>query len=150
MAKRGQLAKRGHLRLVLSRAIDPVRPNEKIGRNFPRLAELVDHVDRERASASENLGCTQVGAENIGEFALRVPQLLDRVVEHIDRIEVPAAIDWPPPCLVTLDQGDEYIELVALLTALWSTPTGVDCSKRCAVIFVGPNGPDIHDCPLQY
>jgi len=40
-----------------SGVFDLVRTNEKVGRNFPSLTDLVDHLDRERAPACENLRC---------------------------------------------------------------------------------------------
>ncbi len=60
-------------RRLLSRAIDPVRPNEKVGWNFPCFTKLVDHVYRERASASENFGRTRARAQEFGKLALCVP-----------------------------------------------------------------------------
>src|SRR2546421_12785134 len=45
-----ELGYRADLR-TLSGAIDPVGPDQKVGRNFPRFADLVNHVDRQGASA---------------------------------------------------------------------------------------------------
>ena len=39
---------------VLSRGIDPVRPNQKVGRNFPRVADLMNHIDGKRTPARED------------------------------------------------------------------------------------------------
>ena len=44
---------------LLRSSFDSIRPDKKIGRNFPCLANLVDHVDREGASAGENFRRTR-------------------------------------------------------------------------------------------
>src|ERR1700680_376977 len=47
---------------------DPARPHQKIGRNLPRLADLVNHLDRQRTAPVQQLGCTRPRAEQLGEF----------------------------------------------------------------------------------
>jgi hypothetical protein len=44
--------------LLLSGVFDLVRTDEKVSRYFPRFADLVDHVDRERAPPRENFRST--------------------------------------------------------------------------------------------
>ena len=71
-----ELIKRG-VNAQAALSIDLIRSDEEISRNFPRLTDLVDHVDSERASARENLGRTRARAQELGKLALGVPQLLD-------------------------------------------------------------------------
>src|ERR1700680_3686196 len=136
----------------LSRAIEPpsagsggsldlVGTNQKVGRNFPRLADLVDHLDRERAPTRKNFRGTRPRAQEFCQLRLSVPELVDRIPEHIDRIESPLDFDRPSLCLVDVDQREEHIELVAFLRSLRCTPTGLDRSKRRAVILVRANRP---------
>src|ERR1700693_1704821 len=89
----------------------------------------MDHIDGERAPAREDFGRTGTRAQKVGELGLRVAQVIDGIVEHIDGIETLVALDWPTPGFVALDQRDEYIELVTLLAALRRTPASVDFSE---------------------
>jgi hypothetical protein len=43
----------------LGSSFDFIRTDEEIGRDFPRLADLMDHVDSKRAPAGENFRCTR-------------------------------------------------------------------------------------------
>src|ERR1700686_643474 len=65
---------------------DPARPHQKIGRNLPRLADLVNHLDRQRTAPVQQLGCTRPRAEQLGEFGLRMSELFDGVVQQVDWI----------------------------------------------------------------
>jgi hypothetical protein len=53
-------------------AFDLVGSNEKVSRNFPRLADPVDHLDSQRTPAGENFRCARARAQEFRELALRV------------------------------------------------------------------------------
>src|ERR1700730_1494370 len=55
--------------------------------NFPRLADLVDHLDGKRASTRKTLRGTRARAQKFRKLRLGMPELVDRIPEHIDRIE---------------------------------------------------------------
>src|SRR6202035_1909420 len=92
-----------------------VRPDEKVGRNLPSFADFVDHFDRERAPARQNLGGARARTQELGKLGLAVPKLVNRILKHVDRIEALAGFDWPAPRLIALDKRDEHIELVPSL-----------------------------------
>src|SRR5215831_16869577 len=62
----------------LSGSFNLVRPNEQISRNFPRFADLVNHVDRQRTPARENFGSTGARAQERGQLGLGMTQLGNR------------------------------------------------------------------------
>src|SRR2546425_11828792 len=80
-------------RKVLSRSFRLVGTNEKVRRNLPRFADLVDHLDRECAAAHQNFRYTRPRAEEVSKFCLSVTELLDGIMQHIDRIEAPVHFD---------------------------------------------------------
>ena len=64
-----------------------------------------------------------------------MPEFLDGVVEHVDRIKALIDIDRPSLRFVNFDKCEKYVKLVAFLGALRCTPAGVDLGKRCPVIL---------------
>src|ERR1700686_4851585 len=121
---------------------DLVGTNQKVGWNFPRLADLVDHLDGKRTPTRKNFRGTRARAQKFRELRLGMPEFVDGIPEHIDRIEGLLDFDRPSLCLVNVDQREEHIELVAFLRSLRCTPTGFDGGERCAVILVRGNRPD--------
>src|ERR1700674_5408239 len=105
---------------------DLVGTNQKVGWNFPRLADLVDHLDGKRAPTRKNFRGTRARAQKFRELRLGMPELVDGVPEHIDRIEGLVDFDRPRFSLVDVDQREEHIELVAFLCSLRCTPPGLD------------------------
>ena len=73
-----------------------------------------------------------------------MPEFIDRVVEHVDRIE--AFIDRHRPSLrfVYLDKGEKNVQPVACLGAFSRAPGGLDLGERGPVIFVRTDRPDFH------
>src|SRR5271156_5289549 len=65
---------------------NPARLHKQISGNLPRFADLVDHLDRQRTAAIEQFGCARSGAQQFGKLGLRMSQLLDRVIQKVDRI----------------------------------------------------------------
>src|SRR5579862_5792056 len=74
---------------------DLVGTNQKVGWNFPRLADLVDHLDGKRAPTRKNFRGTRARAQEFRELRLGMPELVDGIPEHIDRIEGLVDFDWP-------------------------------------------------------
>jgi len=58
-------------------SLDPVGTNQKIGRNFPRLADLVDHLDGKRAPTRKNFRGTRARAQKFRELRLGMPEFID-------------------------------------------------------------------------
>ncbi len=52
----------------LRRPFDLVRPNQQVSRNFPCLADLVNHLDRQRTAARENFGSAGARAQKLGKL----------------------------------------------------------------------------------
>ena len=77
-----------------SRPLYLVGANEKIGRDLPRLADLVDHFDGEGAPTRQNFGGAGARAEKLGQLGLRMAEFVDGVLEHVDGIE--ASVDRRP------------------------------------------------------
>jgi hypothetical protein len=75
---------------------DRVRANQKLSRNFPRFADLVDHFNGERAPARENFRCARPRSQELAELGLGVPELLDRMTQYVDRVKTLGAVDRPP------------------------------------------------------
>src|SRR5947209_10935230 len=117
-------------RKVLSRSFRLVGTNEKVRRNLPRFADLVDHLDRECAAAHQNFRCTRPRAEEVSKFCLSVTELLDGIMQHIDRIEAPVHFDRPSLGFIDLDQCEQHIELVTFLGPFRCTPAGIDLGER--------------------
>src|SRR3984893_14850267 len=76
---------------------DLVGTNQKVGWNFPRLADLVDHLDGKRAPPRKNFRGTRARAQEFRELRLGMPELVDGIPEHIDRIE--GLVDFDRPSL---------------------------------------------------
>jgi len=119
-----------------SGSFELVRANQKVGRNFPCLADLVDHINPECTPAQENFRFARARAEEFGEFSLGVPEFLHRITEYVDWIKTLVGFDRPPFRFVKIDERDKHLEFVAFLAALRRTPIGLDLCERRAVIFV--------------
>src|SRR5438270_250508 len=66
---------------------DLVRANKKVSRNFPRFADLVDHLDRECAPPRKNLRGPRARAQKFCQLGLGMAELVYGIAEHVDRIE---------------------------------------------------------------
>jgi hypothetical protein len=55
----------------------------------------VNHLDGKRASARKYFGRAGARTQELGELDLRVPELVDRIVEQIYRIEPLVTLDGP-------------------------------------------------------
>src|SRR5215471_12085386 len=115
--------------------LDLVRTDKEVGGNFPRLADLVDHLDRKRAPAGQNFRGTRARSEEFRQLSLSVTEFVDGVAEHVDRVEIPVDVDRPSLRLIDVDQREQHIELVALLSALRRAPTGFDLRERRAMVL---------------
>ena len=73
-----------------------------------------------------------------------MPEFINRILEHINRIEPVITIDRPSLCFVALDESNEYIQFVAILGALGGSPASVNLRQSRAVIFIIANWPDFH------
>ena len=131
-----------------SRLFDPVGPNEKVCRNLPRLADPVDHIDRQRPPARENFGCARTRAQEFRKLNLAVAEFVDRIVKDLDGIEAFVGIDRPASRFIALDKRHKDIELVSRLGALGCAPAGLDLGKCRVVIPVVANWPDVHGRPV--
>src|SRR4051812_44000177 len=58
-----------------------VRTNQKISRNLPRFADLVNHLDRERPPTRKNLRRTRTRAQKFCQFDLGMSEFVDGVAE---------------------------------------------------------------------
>src|SRR5450631_3673846 len=127
-----------------SGAFNLVGADQKIGGNLPVFAELVDHIDGERAPTRENFRCARARSQNLGQFRLSMAELLDGIVEYVDWVEARVDVDRPSLRLVYFNECEEYVEPVAFLGALRGTPAGLDLGQGGAVIFVGTDRSDLH------
>src|SRR5262245_32216271 len=71
-------------------------------------------------------------------------EFFDREMQHIDRVEPPAALEGPTPLFVDLDQRDEDIELVAFGRAIGRAPKLFDLREGTAVVVVGADRANVH------
>src|SRR5438876_11001675 len=126
-----------------------VGTNQKVSRDFPRFADLVNHLDRERSPTRKNLRRTRARAQKFSQLGLGMAEFVHGIPEHVDRIEGLVDLDRPSLCLVDFDEREEHIKLVALLRTIRRAPTGLDRCERCAVILVCANGPDVHVVSLE-
>src|SRR5690348_14911649 len=55
--------------------------HKQLGRYFPNLADLVNHLYGQRAPPIQDFRCARARAEQIGEFGLRMPEFFDRIVQ---------------------------------------------------------------------
>ena len=99
----------------------------------------MDHTDGECASARQNFRGARARAEEFGKLGLGVPEFLDGIVEHINRIKAFVDVDRPPPRFIYFDECKKHVELVTFLRAFRRPPAALDLSERCAVLFVGTN-----------
>src|SRR5882724_3808367 len=125
-------------------SLDLVGTNQKISRNLPRFADLVNHLDRERSPARKNLRRARARVQKFCQLGLGMAELVYGIPEHVDRIEGFVDLDRPSLGFVDFDEREQHIELVTLLRALSCAPTSLDRRERCAVILVCANGPDVH------
>src|ERR1700676_1472428 len=72
-----------------------VRTNHKAGWNFHRLAALVDPLGGKRAPTPKNFRGTRARAQEFRELRLGMPELVDGIPKHIDRIKGLVDFDWP-------------------------------------------------------
>src|ERR1700693_2592889 len=133
------------VKAALSRgSLDLVGTDEKVSWNIPLLADLVNHFDRKRAPARQDLRRARARAQELGKLRLGVSQFLDRMVEDVNRVEVLVEIDGPSLFFVCLDERKEHVELVALFRSLGRAPASLDFRECGPVVFVGANWPDFH------
>jgi hypothetical protein len=125
-------------------APDLIGTDEKIRRNFPRVADLMDHIDCKRTSSGENFRCTRSRFQKFGQFRLRVPELVDRIVEDVDRIKAFAGVGTPSLRFIDLDKCDKHVKPIPLFGALRCTPAGFNLRERGFVVFVGADRSDFH------
>ena len=79
-----------------------------------------------------------------------MPEFLDGIVEHVNRIKVLVDIDRPSLRLVNFDKGEEHVKPITFLGAFCCAPAGVDLDKRVPVVFVRTDRPDLHQrFPLE-
>src|SRR6202044_2040963 len=108
-----------------------IRPHQKVGRDFPGGADLLDHLQSKRAPARQDFGSARPGSDDFCKFRLTVAKFVDRVAQDIDRIEATAAGQWPAPLLVSFCQRCQNVECVTLRRAGSCPPEFFDFHKRC-------------------
>src|SRR6516162_7388046 len=128
---------------------DAIRLHEKIGRDFPDCIDLLNHLKGKGPAPSQDLGGARARAQNIGELRLSVTEFLNRIVQHIDWVKPPAALERPTPLLICFDQRHEDVELVALWCSNGRAPKLLNLLECGAVVFVGADRTDLHGGPHQ-
>jgi hypothetical protein len=93
---------------------DPIRLHEKIGWDLPICIDLLDPLEGKGPAPSQDLRRARPRAQNGGELRLSVTEFLDQVVQHVDRVKPPTALEQPMPLLIRFDQPHENVELIAL------------------------------------
>src|SRR5256885_11469606 len=88
--------------------LDLVGTNKKVGRNFPRLADLVDHLDCECAPTRKNLRRTRARTQKFCQLGLRMAEFVYGISEHVDGIEGLVDLDRPSLGLVDFDEREEH------------------------------------------
>ena len=69
-------------------------------------------------------------AEEFGQLGLRVPKLLDRMAENVDRIEALVGPHRPSLRFVDFGKSKEHVEPIAFFGALGRAPVRIDLSER--------------------
>jgi len=111
-------------------AFNLVRTNEKIGWNFPRFTDLVDHIDGERAPGRQKFPGSRARTQEFCQLGLRMPELLDRILEHVDRVKTVTGVDRSSLRFVQFHERKQHIELVTLLCTPGGTPAVVEEDRK--------------------
>src|SRR5215831_8676149 len=131
------------------RCIDPIGLHEEISRDFPTCMDFLNHLQSKGAAPSQDFGRPRTRAENICKLGLAVTEFLDRVTEHIHRVEPAPAPEWPAPFLIALDQCHENVELIALWRSSGRAPKLLDLRECGTMVFAGADRADLHGGPHQ-
>src|SRR5215831_16617301 len=131
------------------RCIDPIGLHEEISRDFPTCMDFLNHLQSKGAAPSQDFGRPRTRAENICKLGLAVTEFLDRVTEHIHRVEPAPAPEWPAPFLIALDQCHENVELIALWRSSGRAPKLLDLRECGTMVFAGADRTDLHGGPHQ-
>src|SRR5262245_48833841 len=65
---------------------DPVALHQEISRNLPARIDLLNHIEGQRPTPRQDFRSTRARAKNLGELRLGMAKLVDRVVQHVDRV----------------------------------------------------------------
>ncbi len=111
---------------------DPIGLHEEIGGNFPTCIDLLNHLKGKGAAPSQDFGRARTRAENVCKLGLTVSELLDRVAQHIHRVEPASTPERPAPFLIGLDQRHKNVELIALWRPIGRAPKLLDLGESGA------------------
>ena len=123
---------------------EPIGLDEEIGGDFPTCIDLLNHLEGKGPATSQNLGSARPRAENICKLRLTVTEFLDRIMQHIDRVKPPTALERPTPLLIPLNQRDENVEPITLWCPTGGASKHLDLRECGAVVFVIANRADLH------
>src|SRR5262249_23049320 len=117
--------------------------HQKLGRNLPSFADLVDHLYGERPVPIQNFRCPRPVAENFCQLGLAMTHFLDGVMKHIHRVPI-GSVDRPTILFVLLNERHEKITLVSLVGASGGIPKAIDLRQRGLIVSLGVDGVDVH------
>src|SRR5262249_12823867 len=72
---------------AVSCRLEPIRLDEELCRHLPFGVQPMNHLDGKGTLSVQYFRCSRAGTEQFRELRLRVPALLDQVVQNVDRID---------------------------------------------------------------
>jgi hypothetical protein len=120
----------------------PDRLHEEISGDSPTCIDLLNHFEGKGAAPSQDFAGARTRAENVSRLCLSVTEFLDRVAQHVHRVESAAAPEGPAPFLIGLDQRHKNVELVDLCTPT-RRPQSLSISASASRWFLGLSFRDV-------
>jgi hypothetical protein len=128
-------------RADLGRRFDRIRNGEDAARNTPSAADLVDHLDCERALSIEELRGARLRSDNIGKLGLGAAHVADRIVQDVNRV---GDRNGPTIALIGIDKRREHVGDLCLARVFPGAPEALNLAHSGLMVGLIANRANIH------